>query len=70
MPSCTLHQFASHICMLQDVRAAWNEDSGTIIEFVVLMLYDNMEQLVKLRVSIFALLTWTDCNSEFISKKT
>ena len=35
---------------------------------MVLMLYDNMEQLTKLCVSILALLTWTDYSSEFIIK--
>jgi hypothetical protein len=34
----------------------------------VLMLYGNMEQLMKLRVPIVALLAWIDCSSEFIIK--
>ena len=34
----------------------------------VLILYDNMEQLTKLLVFIFALLAWTNYGSEFIIK--
>jgi hypothetical protein len=33
----------------------------------ILMLYGDMEKLTKLHVSIFALLTSTDCNSKFIN---
>ena len=31
----------------------------------VLMLYDNMEKMTKLHVSIFALFAWTNYSSEF-----
>ena len=34
----------------------------------ILMLYGNMEQLTKLRMSIFALLVWTNRSSEFLFK--
>ena len=33
------------------------------------MIYGNMEQMVKLSVFIYALLTWIDCSHEFIIKK-
>lgn len=32
----------------------------------ILMLYDNMEQLAKFCMSIYTLLAWFDCSSEFI----
>ena len=41
-----------------------------LMSFNILMLYDNMEQLAKLHVSIFALLAWTNHSSEFIMKIT
>ena len=51
------------------VRVTWPRAQALPLRLNVLMLYGNMKQLTKLHVSIFALVVWTDCSSEFICLK-
>lgn len=52
------------------VRVAKLKAQALPLNLNLLMLYDDMKQLMKLHVSIFAILTYNNCSSEFMIKKT
>ena len=66
--TCSVCHVAHSVFWYSSIHVARLRAKTTSLSLNVLMLFSNMEQLAKLHMSIFILLTWIDCTSEFMIK--
>ena len=64
--TCPVCHVVRYVFQYLSIRAATLQAQTLPLSLNVLILYGDMEQMVKLNVFMFVLLTWTDCSRESI----